>query len=91
ITLPFRDSERNDVDGFLQQAAAKGAHALLTVKPSVPLDQLGTAEAEAFAQQVHTLTSGFKSQLLIRFAPDMNTSWVGWGQQSAEYRQAFQE
>ncbi len=90
ITIPYRDSERNDIDGFLQQAAAKGAHALLTVKPSVPLDQLGTAEAEAFAQQVHGLTSGFKGQLLIRFAPDMNTSWVGWGQQPAAYRQAFQ-
>ncbi|TQJ59325.1 hypothetical protein FBY30_1574 [Arthrobacter sp. SLBN-83] len=90
ITFPFRDSERNDIDGFLQQAAAKGAHALLTVKPSVPLDQLGTSEAEAFAQQVQVLTSGFKGQLLVRFAPDMNTSWVGWGQQPAAYRQAFQ-
>jgi len=28
--------------------------------------------------------------LLIRFAPDMNASWVAWGQQPAAYRQAFQ-
>ncbi|WAJ32561.1 OpgC domain-containing protein [Arthrobacter sp. FX8] len=89
ITIPYRDSERNDLDGFLQQAASLGAHALLTVKPSVPLDQLGTAEAEAFAAQVRDLTSGFKGQLLIRFAPDMNASWVAWGQQPAAYRQAF--
>ncbi|HKU03393.1 MAG TPA: OpgC domain-containing protein, partial [Arthrobacter sp.] len=90
ITIPYRESERNDIEGFLQQTAAKGAHAMLTVKPSVPLDQLGTAEAEAFAAQVHDLTSGFKGQLLVRFAPDMNASWVAWGQQPATYRQAFQ-
>ena len=90
ITIPYRESERNDIDGFLQQTAAKGAHALLTVKPSVPLGQLGPAEAEAFAAQVRDLTSGFKGQLLVRFAPDMNASWVAWGQQPATYRQAFQ-
>ncbi|MEE9098156.1 OpgC domain-containing protein [Pseudarthrobacter phenanthrenivorans] len=89
VAIPYRDAEQNDLDGFLQQAAAKGAHALLTVKPSVPLDQLGTQEAEAFAQQVRDLTSGFKGRLLIRFAPDMNTSWVAWGQQPADYRKAF--
>ncbi|MDT0169503.1 OpgC domain-containing protein [Pseudarthrobacter sp. BRE9] len=90
ITMPYRDSERNDIGGFLQQAAAEGTHALLTVKPSVPLAQLGAPEAEAFATQVRDLTSGFKGQLLIRFAPDMNASWVAWGQQPASYRQAFQ-
>ncbi|MFF2345888.1 OpgC domain-containing protein [Pseudarthrobacter sp. NPDC058119] len=90
ITIPYRESERNDIEGFLQQTAAKGAHAMLTVKPSVPLDQLGTAEAEAFTALVRGLTSGFKGQLLVRFAPDMNASWVAWGQQPAVYRQAFQ-
>ncbi|NUT70354.1 OpgC domain-containing protein [Pseudarthrobacter sp. C4D7] len=90
ITIPYRESERNDIDGFLRQTAAEGAHAMLTVKPSVPLDQLGAGEAEAFAAQVHGVASGFKGQLLVRFAPDMNTSWVAWGQQPASYRQAFQ-
>ena len=90
ITIPYRDAERNDIDGFLQQTAGKGAHALLTVKPSVPLDQLGAPEAGAFAKQVRDLASGFKGQLLIRFAPDMNAGWVAWGQQPATYRKAFQ-
>lgn len=90
ITIPYRDSERNDINGFLQQAGAEGTHALLTVKPAVPLAQLGAPEAEAFAQQVRGLAAGFKGQLLVRFAPDMNTSWVAWGQQPAAYREAFQ-
>ncbi|MGX5716717.1 OpgC domain-containing protein [Arthrobacter sp. MAHUQ-56] len=90
IAIPFRDSERNDIDGFLQQTAAEGAHAMLTVKPSVPLDQIGASEAEAFAAKVRELTNGFNGQLLVRFAPDMNASWVAWGQQPAAYRQAFQ-
>ncbi|MFP5313652.1 MAG: OpgC domain-containing protein, partial [Actinomycetes bacterium] len=90
ITIPYRESERNDLDGFLQQTAARGAHALLTVKPSVPLDQLDAPAAEAFEAKVRSLTAGFKAQLLVRFAPDMNASWVAWGQQPAAYRQAFQ-
>ncbi|WP_285247956.1 OpgC domain-containing protein [Pseudarthrobacter sp. efr-133-R2A-89] len=89
IALPFRDSDRNNIEGFLQQAAAKGAHAMLTVKPTVPLDQIGVSEAEAFAGKVRDLTFGFKGRLLVRFAPDMNSSWVPWGQQPGAYREAF--
>ena len=30
LAFPFRDSDRNNIEGFLQQAGAKGAHAMLT-------------------------------------------------------------
>ncbi|MHC6592046.1 OpgC domain-containing protein [Arthrobacter sp. C152] len=90
IAIPFRDSGRNDIDGFLRQTAGKGANAMLTVKPSVPLDTIGAAEADAFAAEVRDQAAGFNGHLLVRFAPDMNTSWVAWGQQPAAYRQAFQ-
>jgi hypothetical protein len=90
IALPFRASEENDIRGFLEQAGGQGAHAMLTVKPSVPLDQVTSDAAASFAAEVRKLASNFKGQVLVRFAPDMNTSWVEWGQQPAAYRSAFQ-
>lgn len=90
LAFPYRSSEENDVEGFLEQSSLQGAHAMLTVKPTVPLDQVDAAAARSFAERVVELSSGFKGQLLIRFAPDMNASWVEWGQQPASYRAAFQ-
>jgi hypothetical protein len=90
IALPFRGSEENDIRGFLEQSGMQGAHAMLTVKPSVPLDQVTAEAAAAFTGEVQRLTANFKGQVLIRFAPDMNSSWVEWGQQPATYRSAFQ-
>lgn len=90
LAFPYRSSEENDVEGFLEQSSLQGAHAMLTVKPTVPLDQVDAAAARSFAERVMELSSSFKGQLLIRFAPDMNASWVEWGQQPASYRAAFQ-
>src|SRR5215217_4794608 len=90
IALPFRGSEENDIRGFLEQSGMQGAHAMLTVKPSVPLDQVTAEAAASFAGDVRRLTADFKGHVLIRFAPDMNASWVEWGQQPAAYRSAFQ-
>ena len=90
IALPFRASEENDIRGFLEQSGGQGAHAMLTVKPSVPLDQVTADAAASFAAEVRKLASDFKGQVLIRFAPDMNASWVDWGQQPGAYRSAFQ-
>ena len=89
LAFPYRSSEQNDLQGFLEQASLQGAHAMLTVKPTVPLGEVDAVAASSFAADVQRLTSGFKGQVLIRFAPDMNTSWLDWGQQPAAYREAF--
>jgi hypothetical protein len=89
IALPFRGSEENDICGFLEQSGIQGAHAMLTVKPSVPLNEVTAEAAASFAGEVRKLTVDFKGQMLIRFAPDMNVSWLEWGQQPAAYRSAF--
>jgi hypothetical protein len=90
IAFPFRASEESDIRGFLEQSAGQGAHAMLTVRPVVPLDQVTSDAAAAFAGEVRRMKGDFKGQLLIRYAPDMNASWVEWGQQPAAYRQSFQ-
>lgn len=91
IAFPYRQSEQANLQGFLEQSSLQGSHAMFTVKPSVPLEQIDDAAAEAFAGELRRLASGFKGQLLIRFAPDMNASWVEWGQQPAAYRDAFRK
>lgn len=90
IAIPFRASEENNIRGFLEQSGEQGAHAMLTVQPTVPLDQITADTASAFAGKMADLTGSFKGQVLIRFAPHMNASWVEWGQQPTAYRSAFQ-
>jgi hypothetical protein len=89
ISLPFRGAESTNIRQFLDQASAVGSHAMLTVKPTVPLEQVDAAAAREFTAEVTKISAGFRGQLLVRFAPDMNGSWVGWGQQPAAYRAAF--
>lgn len=89
VTLPMQESEEVHIREFFRQSDLQGAHALLTVKPSGSLDQLSADDAAAFARTVDRLGSGFQGRLYIRFAPDMNTSWVSWGQQPDAYQKAF--
>jgi hypothetical protein len=89
VSFPIRSGEKGYLREFLAQSAASGAHALLTVNPTVPLAEVGAAGAADFARQLAGLAQGFPGKLLIRFAPDMNSSWVSWGQQPGDYVTAF--
>ncbi|MFE4837070.1 OpgC domain-containing protein [Arthrobacter sp. NPDC056691] len=89
IAFPLQESETVHIREFFRQSDSQGAHALLTVKPSRSLDQVSAGDAAAFARTVEQLSTGFRGKLYIRFAPDMNTSWVPWGQQPEAYRNAF--
>ncbi|MET3719980.1 MULTISPECIES: OpgC domain-containing protein [unclassified Arthrobacter] len=89
ISLPVRSGEEQDIREFLGQAAGQGAQAMLTVRPTAALDQVDAAAAGAFAAKVEDLASAFRGTLLVRFAPDMNSSWVDWGQQPVAYKSAF--
>ncbi|WP_255768684.1 OpgC domain-containing protein [Pseudarthrobacter sulfonivorans] len=89
ISLPVRPGEEQDIREYLGQVAGQGSHAMLTVRPTTALDQVDPAAAKAFAAKVGQLAGSFKGTLLIRFAPDMNSSWVEWGQQPDAYRAAF--
>ncbi|MFF2316097.1 OpgC domain-containing protein [Arthrobacter sp. NPDC058097] len=91
IAFPLQEAEKVHLREFFRQSDSQGAHALLTVKPSRSLDQLSAGDAAAFARTVEQLSTGFQGTLYIRFAPDMNTSWVSWGQQPEAYRNAFRD
>ena len=89
IAFPLQESEKVHIREFFRQSSSQGAHALLTVKPSRSLDQVSAEDAAAFARTAGQLSTGFQGRLYIRFAPDMNTSWVSWGQQPEAYQKAF--
>lgn len=89
VSFPMKDVERRYLREFLAQSAAVGAHALLTVNPTVPLTGVNEGNSAEFAENLEQLAEGFPGKLLIRFAPDMNSSWMPWGQQPEAYVPAF--
>ncbi|MDR6506848.1 OpgC domain-containing protein [Arthrobacter oryzae] len=89
VSFPIKGAEKAYLREFLAQSAASGAHALVTVNPTIPLAEVNAAAAADFAAQLGELAEGFPGKLLIRFAPDMNSSWVSWGQQPGAYVPAY--
>jgi hypothetical protein len=89
VSFPVKATEKAYLREFLAQSASSGAHALLTVNPAVPLTEVTADAAADFAGQLEELAQGFPGKLLIRFAPDMNASWVSWGQQPGAYVPAY--
>ena len=89
VSFPVKATEKAYLREFLAQSASSGAHALLTVNPTVPLTEVNAAAAADFAGQLEELAQGFPGKLLIQFAPDMNSSWVSWGQQPGAYVPAY--
>ncbi|WP_447646000.1 hypothetical protein [Nocardioides zeae] len=55
----------------------------------MPLDELTPDDAAAFADDLVELHRELDSYFLVRFAPEMNGTWYGWGQQPRAYVEAF--
>ncbi|MET3952149.1 OpgC domain-containing protein [Arthrobacter sp. UYEF36] len=89
LSMPVREDEKRFIPQFLGQAGSAGADALITVNPRVPLAQVDTVTSAELAQEIKVMADGFKGQLYIRFAPDMNAGWTAWGQKPVEYIGAF--
>ncbi|WP_223981943.1 OpgC domain-containing protein [Arthrobacter sp. NicSoilB8] len=89
LSLPVQEQEEVFIPQFLEQAESEGADALITVNPRVPLAQVDAVTSTDLAQKIKEMAGGFKGQLFIRFAPNMNAGWAAWGQRPAEYVAAF--
>ncbi|WP_309126588.1 OpgC domain-containing protein [Kocuria sp.] len=89
VQLPMSDQEQGYLRDFFVQVAGQGAHALLTVRPEVSLEKVDDARAAVLAAQVADVAEGYEGTVFVRFAPQMNASWVPWGQQPEAYRDAF--
>ncbi|MFI7585089.1 OpgC domain-containing protein [Kocuria sp. M1N1S27] len=89
VPMPMNEQEQGYLRDFFGQVAAQGAHALLTVRPEVPLTRVDDAQASVLAAQVADVAEGYEGMVFVRFAPQMNASWVPWGQQPEAYTEAF--
>ena len=89
VPLPMDEQEQGHLRDYLSQVSAQGAHALLTVRPEIALDRVDQAQAAVLAGQLADAAEGFPGTVFVRFAPQMNTTWVPWGQQPEAYTEAF--
>ncbi|HEY0950130.1 hypothetical protein, partial [Nocardioides sp.] len=74
---------------FAADAATQGAVLVVQVEPTVPLGRLTVDDADELAAVLADLHDRLDTQVLVRFAPEMNGSWRTWGQQPDSFRSAF--
>lgn len=91
VHYPLTDDDVRYLDQFEQQASSQGAVAVVTLEPQVGLADLTAADARRLADELARLHVAYDTYTLVRFAPEMNGSWVIWGQQPTAYIAAFRE
>lgn len=89
VPMPMSAQEQGYLRAYFGQVSAQGAHALLTIRPEIPLTDIDDARASALAAQVADAAKGYGGKVFVRFGPQMNASWVRWGQRPEAYRDAF--
>ena len=72
-----------------RSVAAQGGVLALSLLPTLPLADLSAADATAAEKLFTEIHDQYGTQQLVRFAPEMNGSWIAWGQQPTDYIQAF--
>lgn len=91
LTLPYPidDNAAAQWRTSARAVATQGAVLALSLLPSVPLDTLTTADADAAEALLAEIHDQYGTQQLVRFAPEMNGTWISWGQQPTSYVDAF--
>ncbi|MBT2501272.1 OpgC domain-containing protein [Curtobacterium sp. ISL-83] len=70
-------------------AATQGAVLTVSLEPSVSLGSLTAADARRANHLFEQLHAQYDTTVLVRFAPQMNGTWVRWGQQPTQFLRAF--
>jgi hypothetical protein len=88
-SVPMTADQSTYLRQFVQQTAGVGAIPVLTLEPTVPLDELDQAVATGLADDLRAVLGSADAPAYVRFAPDMNAPWSPWGMQPGAYRAAF--
>ncbi len=70
-------------------AAAQGAALVVDLEPSGSLRNLDGADARRANTLLEEIHRQYGTRQLVRFAPQMNGTWVRWGQQPTAYVDSF--
>ncbi|MHA7280458.1 OpgC domain-containing protein [Arthrobacter sp. MDT2-2] len=89
IPYPLDDAAERDLFDLARQQAPLGSLAMVTLEPRKPLDELTDDDARHLADTLERISNEFRTAFFLRFAPEMNGTWFGWGQQPDEYVDAF--
>ena len=89
LDYPFDRTAREQYDRASRAAAAQGAVLVVTLTPTQSLASLTRDDARAAEKLFAQSHEQYDTQVLVRFAPQMNGTWVRWGQQPTAYVSAF--
>lgn len=89
IDYPLTATSTSALSDLAAQAQTQGAVAVVSLEPTVGLDQLTSDDARDVVEALNDLTRDLGTAFLIRFAPEMNASWTSYGQQPTAYVDAF--
>ena len=91
LTLPYPIDERAAAQWrtSARAVATQGAVLALSLLPTTSLDELTAADAAAAEALLDEIHEQYGTQQLVRFAPEMNGTWISWGQQPTAYVDAF--
>ncbi len=89
IEYPFDRSARKEFLRATRAAAAQGAVLVVSLEPSQSLGSLTRADAETANRLFEEVHRQYDTRVLVRFAPQMNGTWVRWGQQPTAFVDAF--
>jgi hypothetical protein len=88
-SVPFSPSDTTYLSGFFDQVRQAGSLGVVTLRPAAELSEIDASMAAAVADDLAAAAGAADATMYVRFAPDMNGTWVGWGQQPSLYRTAF--
>ncbi|MDY7527166.1 OpgC family protein [Cryobacterium sp. 10C2] len=89
VSMPMSDADTSYSAQFLQKTNGAGSLPLLTIRPTTSLLAITADAATRLVDGIAAARGTSTAPLYLRFAPDMNSTWVSWGQQPSAYRQAF--
>ncbi|WP_254787382.1 OpgC domain-containing protein [Curtobacterium sp. UNCCL20] len=89
VDYPLTGSARKELLRATRAAAAQGAVLVVSLDPARSLRSLDSADARSANALFEEVHEQYDTQVLVRFAPQMNGTWVRWGQQPTQYVKAF--
>ncbi|WP_159574126.1 hypothetical protein [Curtobacterium sp. 18060] len=89
IDYPLDRSARRELLRATRAAATQGAVLVVSLEPGQSLRSLDVADARAVNTVIQEVHDQYDTQVLVRFAPQMNGTWVRWGQQPTQFVQTF--
>jgi hypothetical protein len=89
LTYPLDDNASAQWRTSARAVAAQGGVLALSLLPTVVLGDLTAADATAVEALLAEVHDQYGTQQLVRFAPEMNGTWISWGQQPTAYIAAF--